>query len=479
MQESAAGPARPENVGILAMEVYFPNTAIKQADLEVFDGVSTGKYTIGLGQQMLAYCTDREDVVSISLTVVQSLFEKYDIDPRSIGRLDVGSETILDKSKSIKSSLMALFEESGNSDVQGIDSLNACYAGTAALFNAINWVESSGWDGRYALVVAADIAVYAEGPARPTSGAGAVAMLVGRDAPLALEAKYTASHMANTWDFYKPKLDSEYPVVDGKLTQMCFLSALDKAYSTYCSKYQKRNGGEQFSLADAEHVVFHAPYNKLVQKSFARLVYNDFLRLNRDDAESPLYPFRDLTSEESYSDRALEKAAMTASAPSYKDKVLPSTLLPTQCGNMYTAALYGGLASLVDQARSDLVGKRVLMFSYGSGLACSLFSFRVREARLPLSVDGIASAVNIEPRLKQRQMTTPEEFDAAMKQMEQRYGKCGFEPTTSVDSLAPGTYYLVGIDDKYRRTYLRKPKAVVAENDSNLSNGAVNGSLQH
>lgn len=41
--------------------------------------------------------------------------------------------------------------------------------------------------GRFALVVAADIAVYASGNARPTGGAGAVAMLIGPNAPITLE----------------------------------------------------------------------------------------------------------------------------------------------------------------------------------------------------------------------------------------------------------------------------------------------------
>ena len=41
--------------------------------------------------------------------------------------------------------------------------------------------------GRLAIVVAADIAVYAVGSARSTGGAGAVAMLVGPDAPLVME----------------------------------------------------------------------------------------------------------------------------------------------------------------------------------------------------------------------------------------------------------------------------------------------------
>ena len=61
--------------------------------------------------------------------------------------LKVGSETLVDKSKAIKSHLMVLFEESGNFDVAGIDVKSACYGGTAALFNAINWLESSSCDG--------------------------------------------------------------------------------------------------------------------------------------------------------------------------------------------------------------------------------------------------------------------------------------------------------------------------------------------
>lgn len=37
------------------------------------------------------------------------------------------------------------------------------------------------------MVVAGDIAVYASGNARPTGGVGAVAMLIGPNAPLVLE----------------------------------------------------------------------------------------------------------------------------------------------------------------------------------------------------------------------------------------------------------------------------------------------------
>ncbi|PIN11997.1 Hydroxymethylglutaryl-CoA synthase [Handroanthus impetiginosus] len=266
-----------KNVGILAMEIYFPPTCIPQEVLEAHDGASKGKYTIGLGQDCMAFCSEVEDVISMSMTAVTSLLEKYGIDPKHIGRLEVGSETVLDKSKSIKTFLMPIFEKYGNTDIEGVDSTNACYGGTAALLNCVNWVESSSWDGRYGLVVCTDSAVYAEGPARPTGGAAAIAMLIGPNAPIAFESKLRGSHMAHAYDFYKPDLASEYPVVDGKLSQTCYLMALDSCYKTFCNKYEKLEG-KQFSVADADYFVFHSPYNKLVQKSFARLLFNDFLR---------------------------------------------------------------------------------------------------------------------------------------------------------------------------------------------------------
>ena len=138
----------PENVGILAMEVYFPFTCVNQTELETFDGASTGKYTIGLGQTNMGFCGDREDIHSLGLTAVHRLLERNGVDPSDVGRLEVGTETILDKSKSTKTVLMQLFAGSGNSRVEGIDTTNACYGGTQALFNAVSWVESSAWDGK-------------------------------------------------------------------------------------------------------------------------------------------------------------------------------------------------------------------------------------------------------------------------------------------------------------------------------------------
>jgi len=44
------------------------------------------------------------------------------------------------------------------------------------------------------------------------------------------------THMQHAYDFYKPDMVSEYPVVDGKLSIQCYLSALDRCYSVYRNK---------------------------------------------------------------------------------------------------------------------------------------------------------------------------------------------------------------------------------------------------
>lgn len=88
----------------------------------------------------MSFVHEFEDVNSMALTVVKNLLDKYNVDPKNVGRLEVGTETIIDKSKSTKTVLMKLFAESGNHDIDGISAVNACYGGTSALFNAVNWI---------------------------------------------------------------------------------------------------------------------------------------------------------------------------------------------------------------------------------------------------------------------------------------------------------------------------------------------------
>jgi hydroxymethylglutaryl-CoA synthase len=209
---------------------------------------------------------------------------------------------------------------------------------------------SSYWDGRFAIVVAADIAVYAPGNARPTGGAGAVAMLIGPKASIEIEPFLRATHMENAYDFYKPIMDVEYPVVDGKLSIDCYLRSIDICYDRFRKRADFKDQ-RPFTLDSADFAIFHSPFHKLVQRSYARLAYNDFLRHpdlpHFSGVADQLKPYLSKKREETYADRDLEKVFLKLSEEAYKRKVLPSSLLPKHIGNTYTASLYTGLASLL------------------------------------------------------------------------------------------------------------------------------------
>ncbi|XP_065367834.1 hydroxymethylglutaryl-CoA synthase 1 [Calliphora vicina] len=452
----------PENVGILAIEVLFPSQYVDQTELEQFDGASAGKYTIGLGQAKMGFCSDREDVNSLCLTVVNRLMDRHQIKAGDIGRLEVGTETIVDKSKSVKSVLMQLFADSGNTDIEGIDTTNACYGGTAALFNSINWIESSSWDGRLALAVCADIAVYAKGAARPTGGAGAIAMLVGPNAPLVFERGLRASHMEHAYDFYKPDLSSEYPTVDGKLSIQCYLSALDTCYQLYRKKFDKLNpSAESQGLDNFDAIIFHTPFCKLVQKSVARLVFNDFLLTADETTRAKQYPglekFNTATLASTYFDRDVEKSFMTQFANVFDEKTKKSLLLSNQVGNMYTPSVYSGLVSLlVNESPANLVGKRIAVFSYGSGLAASMYSIKV-TSNSDVFQKFVEKLDYVLPLLNSREKVEPQVFSELMEVREKNNHAAPYTPSGSISALFPGTYYLKSVDEMHRRTYERTP----------------------
>ncbi|KAI2497300.1 hydroxymethylglutaryl-CoA synthase [Fragilaria crotonensis] len=456
-----------KNVGILALEVYTPSTFVTQAKLEEYSGVSEGRYTIGLGQNGLAVTGDAEDINSLCLTVVHSLLEKYSVDPNQVGRLEVGTETLVDKSKSSKTVLMDLFP--GNTDMEGATIVNACYGGTAALLNAFLWVESDGWDGRYAIVVAADIAAYARGPARPTCGAGAVAVLIGRDAPLVFHPKERATHATNVWDFFKPDHTVEYPTVDGALSQTCYYQALEDVYTRFSKKMEEIDR-VPFDAESPDYLVFHAPYNKLVQKSYARLFLMDARRKHalmdeeeKKGDEQPLAEWLAKPIEETYSDRTLEGVLKNVSAQSFKKRLVDANVVSKEVGNTYTASVFLGLSSLVDRVggRGELTpGKTIVVFSYGSGALASMYRLHVREpTQNQFTIDKMVSTMKLTDRLASREEVSPGELDHALE-TRARMHRAGapYSPVyPTIGRLFPGTYYLNGIDSKWTRTYSRVP----------------------
>ncbi|RAH44519.1 hydroxymethylglutaryl-CoA synthase [Aspergillus brunneoviolaceus CBS 621.78] len=460
---------RPQNVGIKAIEIYFPNRYVPQPDLEKYMHVSAGKHTIGLGQTNMSFCDDREDINSLALTALSALLHKNTIPPASIGYLGVGTESLLDRSKSTKTVLMQLFTPE-NPDIEGVDSYNACYGGTAALLAAVAWIESSAWDGRDAVVVCGDIAAYAreDAAARPTGGAGCVAMLVGADAPVVVEAGVPrASYMRHAWDFFKADFGREAAVVDGAGSGRCYLEAVDGCYRGWVEKMLaleeeeeaegkedeagRARGAVGVGIDAFDYFLFHAPNCKLVAKAYARLLWNDLLRTGGVPEE--LRPRgAGLDDASTLGDKGLEKQLMALAQSRFEERVRPALLVPAQCGNMYTASLYSGLVGLLASVPSGrLQGKRIGMFSYGSGLASTLFTLVVRG-----DTTVMAERLDLHRRLAARVPAAPEVWDEMCRLRERAFQRREYVPRGDVGDLLPGTYYLEYVDELLRRRYAVK-----------------------
>lgn len=461
-----------KNVGISAIEVYFPRNAVNQSDMEEFDGCSVGKYTIGLGQEQMGFCADNEDVVSISLTVTESLLRNYEIDPNSIGFLAVGTETIIDKSKSVKTELMRLFGD--NSDIEGVDVKNACYGGTQAVFHAIDWIYANYLtEKRNAIVVLADIAVYEAGPARCTGGAGSIAVLITPDAPIAFDRGLRATYMTGTWDFYKPigKYSTEYPTVDGPLSLKCYMNSLDACYWSYKKKAAKLFG-ENISLSSFSAVMFHSPFSRMAQKGLARLAYRDYE--SGKLADSSHLAELGVICPSSFEDRDVMRCLLRGSESLWREKTHPYLELNRRIGNMYTPSLF---AQLVVYLASGSIDKsdRILFFAYGSGSASAMFSASVNASGMLLDKMREISRLAID-RLEERLICTPQTYAEALIMRENLLASnvpvmpkanCS-DPSTL--NLFPGTYFLTLIDEKNRRCYSRVPNNV-----KHHMNGIVNG----
>jgi hydroxymethylglutaryl-CoA synthase len=279
------------------------------------------------------------------------------------------------------------------------------------------------------------------------------------------------TYMANTYDFYKPQLDSEYPVVDGPLSVTSYVSALDASYARFREKHAKThksganaNGHANadakaaFSLADIDYPCFHSPYGKLVQKGHARLLYNDFLA-------NPTHPtFANVSNPDelkameykaSLTDKNVEKTFIGIAKGAFDKTVEPTMACARRCGNMYTASLYGGLASLLASVPpAELKGKRVSMFAYGSGLAASFYAIRVKG-----DTAEIAKKMDLLARLGSMKVVPCQEYVDALKLREANHNAAAYTPRGKVEDLWPGAYYLENIDDKYRRKYARVPAA--------------------
>jgi len=416
--------------GLHAIEMYTPRHAVKAKVLEKAHGVD-GKYTAGLMMNEFCGTGEDEDPVSIALTSLSRLMYKYNCKFEEVGMLYVGSESLLDRSKSIKSNLMMLFNEHNCYDVEGTDTYNACYGGTAALLNCMNWVTCPSWDGRWAIATATDIADSPEGY-RFMTGCACVSMLVGVDAPLAFERE-RCTHIINRWDFYKPwGWHVMAPIVDGPGSIDVYFECLDG-----CQRGLMEKNGTSNIIEDSDYCIFHLGSGpKFVKHAFERSISNAMGWNQAKGGRTKKYDGR-LSNDET--------------TLLYNKKVAPSMRLATRIGPQHTVATYTNITSLFihegknKKGKQGLVGKTINVYSYGSGAASTMYRIKVR--RMP----GLC--YDAHEMLDNRHFVGAKEFDDIMAEYSNTYARFDWKARIRNGPQPGGVYYLRDCDKYGRRAY--------------------------
>ncbi|WGP06266.1 hydroxymethylglutaryl-CoA synthase [Bacillus subtilis] len=364
---TAAGTAP---IGIDDIELATSHHVVRLDDFAEANGTDPAKFHLGLGQDEFSFPAPDEDVVTMAAAAAAPIIERSGTE--GIRTILFATESGIDQSKAAGMAVHSLLDLP--SQMRVVEVKEACYSATAALQAAVGIVTRS--PGQRVLVIASDVARYEiDTPGEPTQGAGAVAMLVSADPKLLEIEPVSGLNSADVDDFWRPN-DSTTAIVDGALSVTAYLDALTGAWTDLAAQ-----GGP--AMAEIDRVLYHQPFTKMAKKAQVHLA--------------------GLTGEDLDTEIVAGTAGGSASTRPRDTGLATSTLYNRRLGNSYTASLYAGLCSLLDHD-ADLAGKRIGLFSYGSGSVGEFFTARVvpgyeqqsrrqavteaLDARVPLSIDA-------------------------------------------------------------------------------------------
>jgi hydroxymethylglutaryl-CoA synthase len=335
-------------VGIEGITVHVPHHYLDLEALARIHGVDAAKFKEGLGCHAMAVPHPTQDPVTMAVSALLDLLDRYDVDAGEVGLLIVGTETGVDSSKPISAYVHGAAGMPSTCRV--FDIQHACYGATAGVQMASSWVSSPLSNGRKAIVIASDVARYTPGsPGEPTQGAGAVAMLIS-DKPklLHIHNSFESLHAQSVNDFWRPTY-SPTAVVEGHYSVACYLGGLR-------STWKIMTGRTGNSRSDFDHMIYHLPFPRMSWKAHIALAEQETGRSARSDT-----------------------GFVESEKEIFRRKVEPALWASQQIGNIYTGSMWLSFAALLEGNPATVPGKRVCLYSYGSGSCSELLTGRIGD----------------------------------------------------------------------------------------------------
>ncbi|MFW6436193.1 MAG: hydroxymethylglutaryl-CoA synthase [Halococcoides sp.] len=345
------------------------------------------KYTKGLGLHASSFPDTYEDIVTMAANAAKRLMERKGLAPDDIGRIDVATESAFDHAKPVSTYVAGCLEQVFEGDFHHANKGErkfACIAGTQAVDDAVNWIDSGKNRDRAALVIATDTALYERGDSgEATQGAGAVAMLIDEDPDLVTIETAQGYGSADETDFLKP--NQQFPSVDGKRSMQVYLARMREALEDFERAWGETHP-DQFAM-----IPFHTPFPGMVRKA-AALGYRHTIRgTDVEDAlaeEIGRQPRReDFEDDAAFMDAISEYTDALGDTDRYREwydsAIEPTLAISRHVGNWYTGSVHVARAAGLREAAAAgeaLAGEHLLVASYGSGAQAEIHAETVQEA---------------------------------------------------------------------------------------------------
>ena len=369
-------------VGIEAMNVFGGTTYLDVLQLAQYRQLDTKRFE-NLLMKEKTVALPYEDPVTFGVNAAKPLIDSLsEAEKDRIELLITCTESGIDFGKSISTYIHNYLGLNRNCRL--FELKNACYSGTAGFQMAVNFILSQTSPGAKALVIATDISrfmVVDRGEAltmdwsfaEPSSGAGAVAMLIGEN-PYVFQVDVGANgyYGYEVMDTCRPVPDSE--AGDADLSLMSYLDCYEQTFLEYQKRVTGVNYRETF-----QYLAFHTPFGGMV-KGAHRTMMRKMARAKPDEIEAD-----------------------------FEQRVMPGINLCQRVGNIMGGTVFLALASTIDQGQFDSP-KRIGCYSYGSGCCSEFFSGVVKaQSQEQLHRFGI------ERQLSKRYQLSMDEYEAILR----------------------------------------------------------------
>ncbi|HCR76196.1 MAG TPA: hydroxymethylglutaryl-CoA synthase [Chryseobacterium sp.] len=372
--------------GIEAASYYVPSLYLEIKDLAEKRGIEPAKLEKGLGLHKMGFPDVHEDAATFAAEALLKLIQDYNINPKEISRIYLGTESALDAAKPTASYAMQMVEkvlekEFGervfrNCDV--VDMTFACIGAVDALHNSLDFVRAN--PDKKSVVIASDYAKYQlASSGEYTQGGGAVAVLISSKPDLIeIENKWGIA-TESVFDFFKPRrhfkkedltnapesfpekieIFTDEPVFDGQYSNQCYQDRIREAYDHY-----KEITGLNKPYENWKYLIFHLPYAFHGKRVFTEIYSLE----NGLSYETP------------------EEQKAVAKSDDYiqfiNDKIEKSQRASSEIGNMYTASIFMALLSALQTSfneNEELAEQEIGFLGYGSGSKSKVFAGKVSE----------------------------------------------------------------------------------------------------